>query len=722
MGRSRRSERKRAQAQPRRPRPLSRVAPGLVAVLVIAAVFVLHAHAFRFTQDDAYISLRYAANLVEGHGLVFNPGERVEGYSNFAWTMLLALIIRLGIPPVPAATWLGIAFAAGAILVAARFARAIEGRWGTAAVGTAALLAGTSAFALWCTGGLETAMFAFLVTAGLERGLAPDVSARGRFAAPLLLAAAALTRPDGALIAALWIVVRAASGDRRTLLRDVAILAAPMIPYAAWKFWYYGDLLPNTYYAKAGTSAEYFARGVDYAREYFGAYGAWGLAPALALASLRRGGLRSLEARLLVVWLGYAAYIVVIGGDVLHVHRFWLGVLPIGAILVARGAAWRPAVAAAVLAAVVAVGLVRNWSGIRERRATEVGFVENMSQTGTWLGANFPRGSRVAITTIGAVGYFSRLHVIDMLGLTDREIARSPQFIEGVEDTWREIKYNAASVLRRRPDIILFSTGVRPSAAAEKALYLHADFYDSYFAYFFRSTANRVQTQIGFRLRPDAPTFREERLPAESVPFLAEYIEGHLAQSRKSDFAVAAKHFERAWELSGGRCPWAREWLGSSLFDAGRIAADSSTMNRGLEILREVAERDAYSTVALLRLGDDALRKDPVAAERLFTRMLELDPHDAPAWMGRAEAARLLGDLEAAYRYAAEGIRRWGTNPPYLMQMGTIAAAMGDFDVADRCYRHALLIDPNFEGARRGLEILGALERGELPELPRGGG
>jgi tetratricopeptide (TPR) repeat protein len=698
------------------------VPTGLAAVLVIAAAFVLHAHAFRFTQDDAYISLRYATNLVEGHGLVFNPGERVEGYSNFAWTMLLALVVRLGLPPIPAATWMGIAFALGTILVASRFARAIEGRWGTAAVGTAALLAGTSAFALWCTGGLETAMFAFWVTAGLERGLAPGVSERGRLAAPLLLAGAALTRPDGALIAALWLAVRAASGARRELLREAAILAALMLPYAAWKLWYYGDLLPNTYYAKAGTSAEYFARGVDYAREYFGAYALWGVVPALALAALRHGGARSVEARLLVVWTGYAAYIVLIGGDVLHVHRFWLGILPIGAVLVARGVAWRPAVAAAVLAAIVAVGLVRNWNGIRERRRTEIGFVENMAQTGVWLGANLPKGSRVAITTIGAVGYFSRLTVIDMLGLTDREIARNPEFIDGVEDTWREIKYNAASVLRRRPDIILFSTGVRPSAGAERALYLYEDFYDAYYSYFFRSTANRTQTQVGFRLRPDASPFRDDRLPAESVPFLEEYIAAHLEQSRNADFAGAARHFEAAWERSGGRCPWAKEWLGSALFDAGRVAADSTTMNRGLQILGEVAETDPYAMVALLRLGDDALRKDPVTAMGIFTRLTDVNPNDSAPWMGRAEAARLLGDLESAFRFAAEGVRRWGTSPAYLMQTGSIAAAMGNFEVADRCYREALLIDPQFEGARRGLEVLDALRRGDLEELRKGQG
>ncbi|MDD9947529.1 MAG: hypothetical protein OXU20_41195 [Myxococcales bacterium] len=46
--------------------------------------------------DDAYISLCYARNLVEGHGLVWNVGERVEGFSNLPWTLLFAASLAAG--------------------------------------------------------------------------------------------------------------------------------------------------------------------------------------------------------------------------------------------------------------------------------------------------------------------------------------------------------------------------------------------------------------------------------------------------------------------------------------------------------------------------------------------------------------------------------------------------------------------------------------------------
>src|SRR4051812_9442686 len=43
--------------------------------------------------DDAMISMRYARNLAEGRGLVWNPGEQpVEGYTNFLWTLWMAVL------------------------------------------------------------------------------------------------------------------------------------------------------------------------------------------------------------------------------------------------------------------------------------------------------------------------------------------------------------------------------------------------------------------------------------------------------------------------------------------------------------------------------------------------------------------------------------------------------------------------------------------------------
>ena len=69
-----------------------------------------------FLCDDAFISFRYTRNLLEGHGLVFNPGEYVEGYTNFLWILELAAIWGVfGLRPEYAAPWLSVAYTVGTV-------------------------------------------------------------------------------------------------------------------------------------------------------------------------------------------------------------------------------------------------------------------------------------------------------------------------------------------------------------------------------------------------------------------------------------------------------------------------------------------------------------------------------------------------------------------------------------------------------------------------------
>ena len=62
-------------------------------------VFLVNAHAYYFLCDDAFISFRYSRHLVDGLGLVWNPGEVVEGYTNFLWVLIAAAGLGLGVGP-----------------------------------------------------------------------------------------------------------------------------------------------------------------------------------------------------------------------------------------------------------------------------------------------------------------------------------------------------------------------------------------------------------------------------------------------------------------------------------------------------------------------------------------------------------------------------------------------------------------------------------------------
>jgi hypothetical protein len=186
------------------------VALGLGLSLVGLA---LHVSVYAFVTDDAFIAFRYARNLAEGLGPVFNPGERVEGYSSPLHVLLLAAGFRAGIDPERAARAISLAATLGlwALVVwfAARSRRAGEARWPVlVAPGGLAL---TRSVAVWSTGGLETRLFELLVISAVLRLIVElEVTPRRRIAG-WLFALAALTRPDGALIGAATLV---ASGLR----------------------------------------------------------------------------------------------------------------------------------------------------------------------------------------------------------------------------------------------------------------------------------------------------------------------------------------------------------------------------------------------------------------------------------------------------------------------------------------------------------------------------
>src|SRR5205807_10478401 len=112
------------------------------------------------------------------------------------------------------------------------------------------LLAGCGGFACWSSGGLETALFTFLVTLGFALHL------EERPWAGLAFAAAAMTRPEGLLFFALGCLHRLlAMPGRRIDGRALALFAGLYVPYFAWRYHYYGWLFPNTYYIKSSGGA-----------------------------------------------------------------------------------------------------------------------------------------------------------------------------------------------------------------------------------------------------------------------------------------------------------------------------------------------------------------------------------------------------------------------------------------------------------------------------------
>jgi len=234
-----------------------------------AAVLLWHSLQFAFITDDAYISFVYSRNLAEHGELVFNVGlDPVEGFTNFLWVMVLGLFVLIGLSPELMSLVLGFGFAAGTLVVAFRLMELLRGDrddpvWSYA---PAALLALSSGFACWTSGGLETQMFTFFVALALYLYVRADSDCDGRALRRVgaVLALDAMTRPEGLLVVAVIGLHRLTvnlARDRRVLpsrdeLGCLAWFAALWVPYFAWRWSYYGYPFPNTAYVKAGDAPQ----------------------------------------------------------------------------------------------------------------------------------------------------------------------------------------------------------------------------------------------------------------------------------------------------------------------------------------------------------------------------------------------------------------------------------------------------------------------------------
>lgn len=293
--------------------------------------------------EDAFISFRYAENWARGEGLVFNLGERVWGYSNFLWTLLLGLWVSLGGDVVIAAKVLGFA-ASLAVLCMAMWTLRRFGTHLAPALLAPLLLAASPHWRLATQNGMESVFFTALVFAGLvllvvcmERHLPWP------WYAPFFVACA-MTRPEGplfALLAAFFEGLGFLLGrDRLSLRRGLVgavVFAAGFCTYTLGMYLYYGQPLPNPYYLKVAHDTASLWRGVLYVTTFFNdirwPYLLWPLA---FLPFWTKGR------RLSMVMAGgitiYVAFVIYVGGDFeVYFYRFLVPVIPLLALLVAGG-------------------------------------------------------------------------------------------------------------------------------------------------------------------------------------------------------------------------------------------------------------------------------------------------------------------------------------------------------------------------------------------------
>ena len=426
--------------------PLSRRLHLLLGLVLPALVLVVNMWRVRsFTVDDAYISFRYARNFARGLGLVYNPGERIEGYTNFLWTLLLGVGFKIGFDPEDLSKVLGAGFALGA-LAAAYWIGGMLRAYGSLPSVATWFLATTAVFSGYAVYGLETSFFVFLVLVGLgvflreTGGAMRGRKARARAVEPtafpysgLVFALAGLTRPEAPLYLGIpMLFLGRRFLGRQNLVRG-GVFAGVVGAHLLFRKTYYGTWLPNTLSAKTGHLNSQVAAGWGYVQNYLTHQGpsVWFglLGVAVGVVLFRRDILA-----IATIAISVAAYVVLVGGDWMPYFRFLAPFEPFCFLLVDVGVRWlvdrRERAVNLALALFLLLMVPFRSSNLREAQTQfitkERGFwMRAAGGTADWFLANGDAGA-IAIGDIGYVGYKTDYPILDLLGLVDPVIAKLP--------------------------------------------------------------------------------------------------------------------------------------------------------------------------------------------------------------------------------------------------------------------------------------------------------
>jgi hypothetical protein len=396
--------------------------------------------------DDAYISFGYAKNLIEGRGLTYAGGElRVEGYSNFLWVLISALVQSFAPKGALAGARL-ITMVLGLLLAVFTFLLARR-RSGVLAAALALLVMATMTdFARAAQSGLETVPYTALLMFAFFAYLreAPE---RRRWSL-LAFVPVALMRIDGVMPLAFVIGFELASQiadkrfDWRMLLRWAGPALAIVGLYWLWRWRYYGMWLPTTYYAKNMVTNDDQYRGASYVIEGLRDLG---LLWPMLLAAFGVGRRPSREGVCLLAFTLLSLISAArVGGDWMPFNRFLLPVVPFMLVLFAWGASelWRAArelhLVAALASLVVTLGVASNtaeaanaltvespreeWK-IKEAKAIE-GHTRGLLATSPFITAIVRSEADTLVTDYGGIfPFFTKVNVIEMWGLCNKEIA-----------------------------------------------------------------------------------------------------------------------------------------------------------------------------------------------------------------------------------------------------------------------------------------------------------
>ncbi|MFC1475010.1 hypothetical protein ACFLQG_00040 [Candidatus Zixiibacteriota bacterium] len=409
-----------------------------IILLVIFSVLSIYNS---FLCDDAFITFRYAHNLAFGEGAVYNSGERVEGYTNFLWMLLLTAVIKLGGQPELWSRIFSLLFSFGVILIFIKHTtKYSDNKFNTFLFPVFLTL--SAPFYIWSSGGLETAAFTFFVLGGFISLLKPHEKNEFNklIFSSIYFIGASLTRPEGNLFFVLIVGYLIYSFfKKRTSLKNILSFTVPYMVlyggYFIWRYGYYGSLFPNTFYIKT-PGYEFMISGLEYYFKFIINSSIW-ISLILVIYRMICSQSKKIQEMLyflMFVIFSFSIYVFYTGGDFMAQSRFLVPILPIVYLFfyeLTRGTRLNDqskrfvkivTISLVIFASVnlyVTFDTQKIWyRGTIDSIGALKNYTAKWTKVATLINNNSQPQDTLAVSAAGIIPYYTGLYTIDVLGLT----------------------------------------------------------------------------------------------------------------------------------------------------------------------------------------------------------------------------------------------------------------------------------------------------------------
>lgn len=426
-------------------------------------------------SDDSYISFRYIANLVEGNGPTFNPGERTEGFSNPLWVIIISsinLLIKVDIPD--AARIIGIIFSILSVLTIAWISDILNknnkdfSKLSFFVISCMILLA-TPGFHVYMTAGLEGPLLGFLLLFGVGASL--KKVEKWNLIAAFSFGLAAITRPEAPLYGLLWYLFTIKNYTSHKIhvsheFKRALLFIIPILSYQIFRLLYYNSFLPNTAHAKpSGIFGETF--GIEYLEPWLFSIGG----PVILILMIVHWIFDYSRYKTIVLATigpitGNLIFIIYAQGDWMPFGRFIIPVLP---LIIINLSFWliyfidsimknKVLFEKQIVTTLIVLGILTAsfliWISpitdyVNNREYSMLMRGTDQIKVGTWLHENFQQGTTVGTYRLGGISYAAPdIIFFDLYGLTDREAAEYVKIQKG----FTPLIHNP--VIERKPDVL----------------------------------------------------------------------------------------------------------------------------------------------------------------------------------------------------------------------------------------------------------------------------